>query len=94
MQAQVVEHCEVGLDHWNTSANLSRLAGDVHMVLFALDPKGLAKLRHLMTVVEVLDGLFEPNRDEQADCDGRDVDEKILPRSYGFVGCMNVEHGG
>ena len=45
-----------------------------------------------MAVVEVLHGLFEPNCDEQADCDGRNMDEEILPCAHRAVRCMNVEH--
>ena len=78
--------------YWNTNTKLGGLVGESQMILFAFDPKGLASLRHLMAVVEVIDGLFEPNRDEQADCDGRDMDGKILPCAHDFVGCMNLEH--
>jgi hypothetical protein len=92
MQPQVMEHCEVGLNYLNTNAKLHGLLGDAQMVLFAFDPKGLARLRHLMAVVVVLDGLFEPNCDEQANCDGRNMDEKILPCAHRVVGGMDVEH--
>jgi hypothetical protein len=74
MQAQVVEHRQVGLNYWNTNAKLGELIGHAQVVLFAFDPKGLASLSDLMAVVKVFDGLFEPNRDEQADCDGRNMD--------------------
>jgi hypothetical protein len=79
MQAQVVEHCQVGLNYWNTIAKLGDLVGQAQVVLFAFDPEGFASLCDPMAVVKVLDCLFEPNRDEQPDCNGRDMYEKILP---------------
>ena len=92
MHAQVVEYCEVRLDYSNANAKLNGLLGDAQIVLFAFDLEGLASLRHSMAVVEVLHGLFEPNCDEQADCDGRNMDEEILPCAHRAVRCMNVEH--
>jgi hypothetical protein len=59
MQAQVVKHCEVGLEYGHTTAKLHSLVGEAQMVLFAFDPKGLASLRDLMAVVRELNGLFE-----------------------------------
>jgi hypothetical protein len=60
MQAQVVEHCQVGLDYWNTNAKLRELVGEAQVVLFTFDPKRLASLRNLMSVMKILDGLFKP----------------------------------
>jgi hypothetical protein len=51
-----------------------------------------ASFGDLVPMMEELDGLLEPNCDEQADCDGRNMDEKILPCAHGVVGCMDVEH--
>ena len=76
MQAQVVEHRQVALDCWNTNAKLRELVGEAQVVLLAFDPKGLASLRNLMAVMKILDGLFKPERDEQTDCDRRNMDKK------------------
>jgi hypothetical protein len=45
-----------------------------------------------MAVVEVFDGLFEGDCDEQADTDGADVDEEVFPRVGWGVGWVDVEH--
>jgi hypothetical protein len=54
----------------------------------------LARVGDLVTVVEVFDGLFEADGDEQADDDGGDVDEEVALGGGGVVGWVDVEHGG
>ena len=64
------------------------------LVLCALDEELFAGLVREMTVVEVLDGLFEAYGDEKAEDDGGDVDEEVAPGAGGVVGRVDVEHGG
>ena len=44
-------------------------------------------------MVEVDDGLFEADRDEQADDNGGDVNEEALPGMQGFMRCVDFQHG-
>ena len=53
----------------------------------------LSHVVKLLPVVEVLDGLFEADGDEQAEDDGGDVDEEVAPGAGGVVGRVDVEHG-
>jgi hypothetical protein len=46
-----------------------------------------------MLVVEVLDGLFEADCNEQADDDSSEVDEEVFPGVDGFTGSVDVKHG-
>ena len=54
---------------------------EVHGVAAQIDAEFVAQvvfeLVALMKVVEVLDGLLEADGDEEADGDGRDVDEEV-----------------
>jgi hypothetical protein len=50
------------------------------------------ELLTLVAMVEKLDSLLEPDRNQKADRNRRDVDKKIFPRVDGSVGSMNVEH--
>jgi hypothetical protein len=52
-----------------------------------------ARLRDLVTMVEELDGLLQSDGNEQADDDGRDMDEEVFQGVDGFVGSVDVEHG-
>ena len=52
------------------------------------------ELLKLVVVVDELDGLLETYGDDEADDDGRDVDEEVFPGVGGFVGRVDVEHGG
>ena len=45
-------------------------------------------------MVEVLDRLFQPDGDEQADNDGRDVNEELFPAIGGVMGGVYIEHKG
>jgi hypothetical protein len=45
-----------------------------------------------MQVMEMFDGLFQSNRNQQADGYRRNMNDEVLPRMNGFVGRMNVEH--
>jgi hypothetical protein len=42
-------------------------------------------------MVEVLDGLLQPNGDEQTDYDGRDVNEELFPAIGGVFGSVYIE---
>ena len=53
----------------------------------------LAQLDTLMVLVNELDGLFEADRDEDADRDRTDVKEEVLPGVVGRLWRMNVDHG-
>jgi hypothetical protein len=48
----------------------------------------------LITVVEELDRLLEADGDEEADADGGNVDEKIVPGACCVMGGVDVEHRG
>jgi hypothetical protein len=56
------------------------------------DAQSFAGLGELTAVMEVLDGLFEADGDEQADDDGGDVEEEVAPGVGGGVGWVDVEH--
>jgi hypothetical protein len=71
-------------------AEVSRVAAEVDPELVA---QVVFELVALMKVVEVLDSLLEADSDEEADRDGRDVDEEVSPGVFGFVGSVDVEHG-
>jgi hypothetical protein len=46
-----------------------------------------------MAMVEVLDGLFEADGDEQTDDDGGNMDEEVAPGVRGVVRRMDVSIG-
>jgi hypothetical protein len=71
---------------------LHGLVGEPHVVLFAFDTQGLASLSDLVVVVKELNTLFEADGDQQADGDGGDMSEKVVPRVRGSVGAVDVEH--
>jgi hypothetical protein len=54
---------------------------------------GLAQLGTLMVLVNELDGLFEADRDEDADRDRTDVNEEVFPGVIGLLRRVNVDHG-
>jgi len=56
--------------------------------------EALAQLAELMLMMEVLDGLFEADGDEEAEDYCGDVDEEVAPGGSGVVGGVDVEHGG
>ena len=62
------------------------------LVLCALDEELFASLVREVTVVEVLDCLFEAYGDEEADDDGGDVDEEVSPGAGGVVWWVDIEH--
>jgi hypothetical protein len=62
------------------------------LILGALEEELFAGLLREMTVMEVLNGLFEADGDEEADDDGDDVDEKVTPGAGCVVWWVNVEH--
>jgi hypothetical protein len=43
-----------------------------------------------MDVVQLLDALFEPDRNQQSDRDGRDVNEEVFPRMNRGVRRVNI----
>jgi hypothetical protein len=61
-------------------------------VRFALAFESLAGLTQFIVPVNALDGLLQPDGDEEADDDRGDVDEEVFPRMNGFVRRMDVEH--
>ena len=46
-----------------------------------------------MAVMEVFDGLFETDGDEETEDDGGDVDEEVAPGAGGVMRGVDVEHG-
>src|SRR3981189_2628544 len=62
-------------------------------VVFALVAEKFASFGDLVAVVEVFDGLFEADGDEEAEDDGGDVDEEAAPAGGGVMGRVDVEHG-
>jgi hypothetical protein len=63
---------------------------DVFLLLVAQRRTGIADL---VAVVEGLDGLLEPDGDEQTDDDRCNMDEEVFPRVRGLVRRVDVEHG-
>jgi len=46
-----------------------------------------------MALMNELDGLFEADRDKNADRDCTDVNEEVLPGVIGLLWRVNVDHG-
>ncbi len=65
--------------------------GDVDVAL-ALAAEVGDELFSFEVVVDGFDGLLEADGDEQADADGGDVEEEVLPGVSGLVGWVDVEH--
>jgi hypothetical protein len=61
---------------------------------FDLCVNRLASLIKLVAVVEVLDGLFKADGDEEANYNRGDMDEEVSPGAGGVVCGVDVEHGG
>jgi hypothetical protein len=89
----VDEDVEVALEDGSKAAELSGCDGEAVNVDLALDAQGLSGVGDLMAVMEVLDGLFEADGDEEAEDDGGDVDEEVAPGAGGVVWRVDVEHG-
>ena len=51
------------------------------------------ELSDLLSVVVVLDSLFEANSNEQTDDDSGEVDKEGFPSMEDLLGSVNVEHG-
>jgi hypothetical protein len=47
----------------------------------------------LVNVMQALNALFERDRNEKTNGDGRNMNEEILPRVDSSVGRMDIEHG-
>src|SRR5258708_24541546 len=62
-------------------------------ILGDFDRQFTAHFSELVQAMDIYDGLFKANRDEEADGDGRDVDEEALPASNGLVRSVDFEHG-
>jgi len=92
VSTKIGEGLQAALQNGSVAAEFVACTGEHELVYVALLGERATDLRHLMAVVEVLDGLFEPNCDEQADSDGRNMDEKILPCAHGVVRWMDIEH--
>ena len=91
---EVVEDEKIIFEGRGLAVEFGHTVGESFEVFFALASEGFAGFFHLDTVVEVLDGLFEADGDEQAENDSCDVDEEIAPSGGGVVGGVNVEHRG
>jgi hypothetical protein len=83
---QIVEHLGAVI------AEVSDTSDEELTILLAFLLEGFSQLLHLMSVVEVFNGLLEADGDEEADDDGGDVDEEVFPGVSGFVGRVYVEH--
>jgi hypothetical protein len=68
---QKEEHGEIGLEPFCLRAELLGKEGEVSLIGGAFVVQGLACVGDLMVVMEVFDGLFEDDGDEQAEDDGR-----------------------
>jgi hypothetical protein len=55
-------------------------------------PETLATFIQLVTMVEELNGLFEPDGDKEADTNRSDVDEKRPPGVDAIVRGVDIEH--
>ena len=66
-------------------------AGEVVLVLACEAFSGSVDL---VATVEVLDGLFQANGDEEAYDDGGDMEEEVSPGGGGVVGWVDVKHVG
>ena len=69
---------------------------EVHLVAVEVGPEFVAQvvfeLVALVKVMEVFDGLFEADGDEEADGDGDDVDEEVGPGVVGLMWGVDVDH--
>jgi hypothetical protein len=75
----VVDECGIGV---------ARVSED----LLGLPAQRCAKLRLLMSVMYAFNGLLEAYGNDQADDDGRDVNEEVLPAADRIVRSMYIEH--
>jgi hypothetical protein len=65
---------------------------DVGVVGFGFALEGFAGFAEFVVLVDALDELLEADGDDEADDDGRDVDEEVAPGVGGGVGWVDVEH--
>jgi len=90
---QVDEISEITLqDFVVTTELLEPIAHDAPVVL-VFNPEALQTFFQLMTMVEELDSLFEPNGYEEANTNRGDVDEKRPPGVDVFMGGVDIKHG-
>jgi hypothetical protein len=77
---------------------LVRCAADVRLknrkIALGLRMHPIDEFDALVAMNQSLDGLFKPDGDQEADDDGRDVDEEVSPGVGGVVGWVDVEQGG
>src|SRR6516164_7054526 len=92
--AQIEKDCEVAADSGNSVVEPAALEGESSQVLALFELQGGTGFGDLVAMVKVLDGLFEANRDEQAEDDGGDVDEEVAPGGGGVVRRVDVDHWG
>ena len=94
MTLKVEEHIQIVLESGSLAAEVDSLLCEEGTVVLTLCAESLAGFCNLMVVMNVLDSLFKTDGDEQTDDDGDDVDEEVFPGVGGFVGWVDVEHGG
>jgi hypothetical protein len=84
MLLQVDEDGQIAIKDRGDATELLGHSGKVVNIDLALDGKGGTGLGDLIAMVEVLDRLLQADGNQQADTDGADVDEEVLPRMGGM----------
>ncbi len=93
MLLQVNETSEITLqDFVVTTELLEPIAHDAPVIL-VFSSEALLTLFQLMTMVQELDSLFEPNGYEEANTNRGDVDEERLLGVDVFMGGVDIKHG-
>ena len=91
--AKRVQDCQIALKIVLVAAGCEDVELIGRFVASALFDQRPAGLGGEMTVMEVLDGLFEADGDEEAEDNGGDVDEEVAPGGGGVMGGVYVEYG-
>src|SRR6202011_5175231 len=65
---------------------------DISPIRLSISLECCCQLLALVAVVQELDSLFKADGDDQANEDGGNVNQEILPRMDGLVGSVRIKH--
>ena len=94
VQANILEHPQIVAQHGKSQKPTPLVRREIVAIALQLSLQRLTSFPKLVVLVNPLDHLFETDGDQQADDDGRDMDEEIAPAMDCGVGCVNFEHKG
>jgi hypothetical protein len=90
VRAKVLEHGQVGFQLGHKAVKFVPNDRESIDVEPTLQTQGFANFSDLITVVEILNRLFESNGDEEPNNDSCNMDEEIRPRLDSCMGRVNV----